>query len=145
MRYIGIDYGAKRTGIAISDLAGTFAFPREVLLTNDLLADRIAAYATEEGVTEIVLGDARTDSGAANESTPRVDACARPLEERGLIVRRGARPRRCAMRLPGSGTTMPPPPPSSCSAFSMRECKHVAGGCPQACRRRRQSQPILCL
>ncbi len=88
MRYIGIDYGAKRTGIAISDLAGTFAFPREVLLTNDLLADRIAAYATEEGVTEIVLGDARTDSGAANEITPRVDACARALEERGLIVHR---------------------------------------------------------
>lgn len=88
MRYIGIDYGAKRTGVAISDLAGSFAFPRETIVTNETLAERIVAYAADEHVTNIVIGNARTDAGAANEITPRVDALARSLEERGLVVHR---------------------------------------------------------
>lgn len=88
MRYIGIDYGTKRTGIAISDLAGSFAFPREVFPTTEALAERVAAYAADEHVADIVLGDALTDAGAQNEITPRVDTFARALEERGLIVHR---------------------------------------------------------
>jgi putative Holliday junction resolvase len=34
MRYISIDYGSKRVGVAISDEGGTFAFPH-ALITNE--------------------------------------------------------------------------------------------------------------
>jgi putative Holliday junction resolvase len=32
MKYLGIDYGQKRTGIAVTDPAGVMAFPRRTLV-----------------------------------------------------------------------------------------------------------------
>jgi RNase H-fold protein (predicted Holliday junction resolvase) len=32
MRYLGIDYGAKRVGISISDDGGSLAFPYKIIL-----------------------------------------------------------------------------------------------------------------
>ena len=32
MKYLAIDYGQKRTGIAVSDTGGSMAFPRKTIL-----------------------------------------------------------------------------------------------------------------
>ncbi len=82
MRYLGIDYGTKRAGIAISDDAGGFAFPRETLPTDERLFDTLARIIQEEKVGAIIIGDARALSGAENALTAEAEVFARELEER---------------------------------------------------------------
>ncbi|PJB83083.1 MAG: Holliday junction resolvase RuvX [Candidatus Yonathbacteria bacterium CG_4_9_14_0_8_um_filter_46_47] len=57
MKYIGIDYGAKRVGVAISDEEGKFAFPREVLKNDAVLKERIKELCKQETVMRMVVGE----------------------------------------------------------------------------------------
>ncbi len=66
MKYIGIDYGTKKTGIAISDPLGTMAFPRSVLATSKLLPSVVADIIEEEGIGGVVIGESRDLSGGLN-------------------------------------------------------------------------------
>lgn len=66
MKYLGIDYGTKKTGIALSDALGTMAFPRDVLLTDKHLPSVIANLIQEEDVESVVIGESRDLSGGLN-------------------------------------------------------------------------------
>jgi putative Holliday junction resolvase len=59
MRYLGIDYGAKRVGIALSDENMTLAFPLEVLDNSDELITELEEICKKNNVTKIVVGDSR--------------------------------------------------------------------------------------
>ena len=71
MRALGIDFGERRIGLAISDPAGGYALPWKVLeRSSDRAAvETIAALAAEEGVELLVIGEPRRpldgESGAA--------------------------------------------------------------------------------
>ena len=65
MKYLGIDYGTKRVGVAISDDEGSFAFPKAIVETAGAL-DTIAAICTQEGVGAIVIGESLASNGAPN-------------------------------------------------------------------------------
>jgi len=67
MRYLGIDYGAKRTGVAISDEKGEFAFPLSVLETSDNLVGQISKICTENNIGEIVVGKSQNFSFQDNK------------------------------------------------------------------------------
>jgi len=57
-KILGLDYGKKRTGVAISDLSCSIAFPKKTLKPKNedgLIAD-IKKICEEEGVETIVLG-----------------------------------------------------------------------------------------
>lgn len=57
MRYLGIDYGAKRIGIALSDEGGKIAFPRETLSgDSEKIVEKIAEICEKEKVGRIVVG-----------------------------------------------------------------------------------------
>jgi putative Holliday junction resolvase len=56
MRYLAIDYGAKRTGLAICDAGETIASPLAVLHGQKGLLEKIAQVVQTEGVQAIVLG-----------------------------------------------------------------------------------------
>ena len=56
MRYLGVDYGEKRVGLAISDDDGQFSFPYKVFKNNNELLDSIHNICGEEGIGGIVLG-----------------------------------------------------------------------------------------
>jgi len=56
MRYLGIDYGTKRVGIAFSDEDGAFAFPETVLPNDEALLPRVWELAKEHGIGEVVIG-----------------------------------------------------------------------------------------
>ena len=58
MRLLGIDYGAKRIGLAVSDEGGSLAFPKEVLLNDAGLFESLEKIIKEEKVSEIVIGEA---------------------------------------------------------------------------------------
>lgn len=71
MKYLGIDYGTKRTGIAISDDEGSFAFPREIVLTSVLSEYILATIATEE-ISGIVVGESLASNGIHNSVDEKV-------------------------------------------------------------------------
>jgi putative Holliday junction resolvase len=56
MRYLAIDYGTKRTGLAICDPAETIASPLAVIQGQKELLKKIAVVVENENVEAIVLG-----------------------------------------------------------------------------------------
>lgn len=56
MRYLAIDYGDKRTGLAICDAAETIATPLAVIQGRTELLKKVADVVEREGVEAIVLG-----------------------------------------------------------------------------------------
>jgi putative holliday junction resolvase len=58
MRLLGIDYGLRRTGVAVADTESRLALPFEAFegLTDGQLATAIAELASREGVEAIVVG-----------------------------------------------------------------------------------------
>lgn len=80
MRYLGIDYGAKRVGIAISDKEGKIAFPHLVIPNKDLIS-QISSIVKEKGIERVVLGDTRTVSGKENPITAEAEKFAKELSD----------------------------------------------------------------
>ena len=54
MKYLGIDYGTKRIGIAISDEGGTLAFPREIIASDRGAIGYIKKLFVDEGAHAVV-------------------------------------------------------------------------------------------
>ena len=73
-KYIGIDFGIKRVGIAVSDAMACIAFPRVVLVNDEMLVSRIAEIAQAEKAEAIVVGDTNSHSGAKNPVSAQADA-----------------------------------------------------------------------
>lgn len=66
MRHLGIDFGTKRVGIALSDETGKMAFPHSVLKNDEQLLARVEALITAEGVGAVVIGHSRNRDGGDN-------------------------------------------------------------------------------
>ena len=66
MRYLGIDYGTKRVGLALSDEAGMMAFPLKVLPNDNELTANIVAVIDEKRVDEVVIGHSKDRTGEDN-------------------------------------------------------------------------------
>lgn len=67
MRYLGIDYGSKRVGLALSDEEGMMAFPYKIVSNNMELLDTIHNICGTEEVSAIVLGESHDLSGEPNK------------------------------------------------------------------------------
>jgi len=67
MKTLGIDFGTKRIGLAMSDDGGTLAFPKEVVLNNEDTFKRLAEVIKQENITEIVIGESMNFSGEKNK------------------------------------------------------------------------------
>lgn len=59
MRLLGIDFGKKRVGLALSDDKGMMAFPKAVLPNDNYLVSEIASMVKSHGVEKIVLGESK--------------------------------------------------------------------------------------
>jgi putative Holliday junction resolvase len=81
MKYLGLDYGAKRIGTAISNQEGTIAFPRATLDNDSMVQGAIASLIAEERIEAIVVGDTRTLEGGANPVTEKAEDFAVRLHE----------------------------------------------------------------
>lgn len=83
MRYLGIDFGTKRIGLALSDPEGRIAVPLATLeRRNDRSAAReIAAIARREGVGHLVVGEPLGLDGRRGEAAGRARRFAERLAE----------------------------------------------------------------
>lgn len=70
-RILAIDFGTKRTGIAVTDPLKILANPLEMVETPKLI-DFLTSYFKKEGVETIVLGFPKHLDGNPNEMTPKV-------------------------------------------------------------------------
>ena len=81
-RILGVDWGARRTGIAVSDASREFVFMRPAILSGrgeKSIARHIADVATRENVVGIVFGLPLRMDGTASDTTDAVRACAAEL------------------------------------------------------------------
>ncbi|MFA6397931.1 MAG: Holliday junction resolvase RuvX [Candidatus Paceibacterota bacterium] len=80
MRYLGIDYGAKRVGLAISDEEGSMAFPYKIVKNDLELVDNIHNICGTEEISAIVLGESHDLSGKPNKIMGSIEEFKRNLE-----------------------------------------------------------------
>lgn len=76
MRYLGIDYGKKRLGLALSDEEGNIAFPRSQLTTYNLqlTIKMIRSIIEKDGVEKIIVGLPVTFGGKESAQTAEARA-----------------------------------------------------------------------
>ena len=72
MRYLGIDFGEKRIGLAVSDQSLSFAMPLSVLENSDSLLSHISRVCKDNNIDEIVVGDSKDFSLKENEIMKRI-------------------------------------------------------------------------
>ena len=81
MKLMGIDYGSKRVGIALSDDSGTIATPYKVLLNTKELLAGVEKIVKEWKVEKIILGESRDFQGKENPIMKRIHVFKKELEE----------------------------------------------------------------
>ena len=80
-RVIGVDWGARRTGVAISDETRKIVFTRPVInpMPNKSVADRVAELVRQERVGGIVIGLPLRMDGTESDTTAMVRKFANDL------------------------------------------------------------------
>ncbi len=87
MRYLGIDYGTKRTGLSLSDESGSLAFPHSIIDMGEEAISAIAALITQESVGTAVLGESKDFGGVPNPVMKHIEAFKKAIEQRtGIAV-----------------------------------------------------------
>ncbi len=84
MRTLGIDFGLKRVGLALSDPRGTLAFPYRTITrtTRDALFAELLAVIAAEGVEAVVVGLPLTLDGGESTTTRQARNFAASLARR---------------------------------------------------------------
>jgi putative Holliday junction resolvase len=82
MKYIGIDFGTKKVGVALSDAEGRVAFPKAVLKNDSKLINQLVDFIENENVEEIVIGESRDFSGKENKVMDNIKWFVEALEEK---------------------------------------------------------------
>ena len=92
-RFLGLDVGERRIGVAVSDASGTLATPLTALKTSgldgnalQLSLDTIARLAADDQFDAIVVGLPRSLDGSPNAMTPRVERFAERLRDRAGVA-----------------------------------------------------------
>ncbi|HRY30854.1 MAG TPA: Holliday junction resolvase RuvX [Candidatus Paceibacterota bacterium] len=67
MKYLGIDYGTKRIGVALSDDDGKIAFPKVILENNSKIIEELLKIARKNSVGKIILGESKNFKMEDNE------------------------------------------------------------------------------
>ncbi len=86
MKLLGIDYGTKKVGIAVSDAGAQFAMPFKVLPYSKNLLNEVMEIAKENEVSEIVIGESKNYKGEANAILEKSLEFKKLLEKKGLTV-----------------------------------------------------------
>ncbi len=85
MKYLGIDYGVKRVGFAVSDPSESFALPLQVFslhLSMKDVADEAERICKTENIDEIVVGESKDFSGKDNKIMEEIKLFKKEIEER---------------------------------------------------------------
>ncbi len=88
-RLLGLDWGACRTGVAVSDASGDFVFARPPIVTaandTDALVNSVVEIIAGENISGIVIGLPLRTDGTESETTAAVRKFANTLATRTEI------------------------------------------------------------
>ena len=88
MRHIGIDYGSKRIGVAVSDDDGRVAFPLTTVAGGSGALSAVDALIKKERAQVVVIGESRDLGGMPNAVQEDIEQFKKDLEElSGLPVK----------------------------------------------------------
>ena len=73
MKYLGIDFGSKRIGLAISDESGSFAFPLSVIKNSENAMSEIQQVCLEKNIGAVVIGDSENFQMQKNHIMEQVE------------------------------------------------------------------------
>lgn len=66
MRYLGIDFGTKKVGLALSDEGGVMGFPHAVVSNDEQLLSTITELIKQREVGQVVIGESCNSMGVEN-------------------------------------------------------------------------------
>jgi len=81
-KYLGIDFGSKRVGLATSDDLGKMAFPFVVILNDEKLLGKIEEIIKKENITDIVIGESKNFAGSPNKIMSEIEKFKETLEDK---------------------------------------------------------------
>lgn len=81
MKYLGIDYGEKNVGIAVSDDGGNLAFAKVVLKNDKQLLENILKIVSEDKIEVIIIGESKNLNGEDNPIQKKILEFKKILEE----------------------------------------------------------------
>jgi putative Holliday junction resolvase len=83
MRFLALDVGDRRVGVAVSDETGLIASPLTVIYRRSKAEDfsRIARLVREHGIQKLVIGHPLNDDGSAGPQAQRIERYTVALEE----------------------------------------------------------------
>ncbi len=82
MKFMGIDYGTKRVGIALSDESNTFALPLKTLSNSKRIFDEINDIMCDKEITHIIIGESKNFQGQDNTVMKEIKVFKENLENR---------------------------------------------------------------
>ncbi len=80
-KYLGIDYGDTRIGVAVSDDGGTFAFPKNVIDARVHAIVELKKTIEKEKIETVVIGLPQNFDGKDTEQTKKVRAFAEAIKK----------------------------------------------------------------
>lgn len=81
MKYLGIDYGTKRIGVAQSDESGMIAFPLAVVSAGPKALGEVAQLAKDNRIEKIVIGESKNFAGEPNAVMSEIERFTKELGE----------------------------------------------------------------
>lgn len=86
MKYLGIDYGTKKVGLALSDDGGSLAFPHSVVPSDGSLFETVEGLLKESCIQRVVIGHSVAHDGSENPVMQEVHEFKKQLENANYIV-----------------------------------------------------------
>ena len=81
MKYLGIDYGSKKIGVAISDDGGAFAFPLSIIKSDKESINSIVDILLSKNISSVVIGESVNDKGEKNIVDSKIKNFANDLSQ----------------------------------------------------------------
>jgi len=84
MKYLALDYGSKKIGVAISDEMGMLAFPFKIVLNKNKenSLEEILKIVSENNISTIVVGESLNQKGVENKILEEAKSFVKILEEK---------------------------------------------------------------
>ncbi|MDP9249159.1 MAG: Holliday junction resolvase RuvX [bacterium] len=85
-RFLGIDYGKKRIGVAVSDESGRLAFPKIILNNDNQVFSKFRDIFQKENIGTIVVGESLDFKGQPNAIAQEIEVFIADLGKFGIPV-----------------------------------------------------------
>lgn len=85
MKYLGVDYGTKKIGIALSDDSGSLAFPLTTIRTGQHALGELIELINRNEVGAVVIGESLNNQGEPNPVMEDIEQFKKDLEGLAML------------------------------------------------------------